>query len=106
MAEETAKTTNETPTQPQAVPQITAGDLALLVKVIDAGAERGAWKGEEMGTIGNIRSKLVAIVKSVAPVQDTVAETGATEEAPEETVATEEVTDTKAKRKRGTKSAA
>ena len=106
MTEETTNTVNEAPA-PQ-VPQITAGDLALLVKVIDAGAERGAWKGEEMGTIGSIRTKLVTIVKSVAPVEDAVAEKVEEEDdSTEESVVAEATTEeTKVKRKRGTKSAA
>lgn len=48
-------------------PQITAGDLALMVKIIDAGSERGAWKGEELGTIGTIRNKMAEILQIIAP---------------------------------------
>ena len=53
------------------LPQVTAGDLALLVKIIDAGSERGAWKGAELETIGAVRSKMAAIVQTVTPVQNT-----------------------------------
>ena len=48
-------------------PQITAGDLALMVKIIDAGSERGAWKGEELGTIGTLRNKMAEILQIIAP---------------------------------------
>jgi len=48
-------------------PSITAGDLRMMVNVIDAGSQRGAWKGEELATIGNLRTKLVAVVQAVAP---------------------------------------
>jgi len=95
MTEETSNT-EET----QEIPQVTAGDLALMVKIIDAGSERGAWKGEELGTIGAIRTKMVAIVQSVAPVEDAAASdeeatevAEVTEEAP-----VEETTKTKSKR--------
>ena len=97
---------------PQQDLQITAGDVALMVKIIDAGAERGAWRGEEMGTIGGLRSKMAAIVRAVAPVEDSVAEDAegseeevVEEDATEETVV-EEPVETKPKRKRGSKSAA
>jgi len=96
--------TEETNTEVQEVPQVTAGDLALMVKIIDAGSERGAWKGEELGTIGAVRTKMVAIVQSVAPVTDeATAEEGEVDEATVETAAA--VVDTedkpKPKRKRG-----
>ena len=85
--------------------QVTAGDLALMVKIIDAGSERGAWKGEELGTIGAVRTKMVAIVQSVAPVTDEVDETDESVDEPvEETVVTEE-TKPKSKRKRGSAAA-
>jgi len=82
MTEETKNTEEQKvqEVQPQSL-QITAGDLALMVKIIDAGSERGAWKGEELGTIGAVRTKMVAIVRSVAPVEDAVADK---EEAPVE----------------------
>lgn len=91
----------------QEVPQVTAGDLALMVKIIDAGSERGAWKGEELGTIGAIRTKMVAIVQSVAPVTDEAAKDDVNdeeaEEAGEDDVVEEVVEDapTSNKRKRG-----
>lgn len=99
--------TEETNTEVQEVPQVTAGDLALMVKIIDAGSERGAWKGEELGTIGAVRTKMVAIVQSVAPVTDEAAETDGEEgEAEEGAVETTVVDDSedkpKPKRKRGT----
>lgn len=53
------------------LPQVTAGDLALLVKIIDAGSERGAWRGAELETIGIVRSKMAAIVQAVTPTQNT-----------------------------------
>lgn len=97
--------TEETNTEVQEVPQVTAGDLALMVKIIDAGSERGAWKGEELGTIGAVRTKMVAIVQSVAPVADeAAAEEGEGEvegDVEEVSVTAEPEEKPKSKRKRG-----
>ena len=59
MAEE-VKQEAETPT-------ITAGDLATMVNIIDAGSQRGAWRGEELSAIGNLRTKLAEVVKAMSP---------------------------------------
>jgi len=86
------------------VPPIVAGDLVMMVKIIDAGSERGAWKGEELGTIGTLRTKLVQIVQSVAPVQDDAANVAeVAEAAPADEVVDDEAP--KVKRKRSAKTA-
>lgn len=64
---------------------ITAADLALMVQVIDAGSQRGAWRGEELATVGSLRNKLAAIVKSLNPQTEEV-----TEEVPTAANATKE----------------
>ena len=89
----------------QSALQVTAGDLALIVKIIDAGSERGAWKGEELGTIGNLRTKMVAIVQSVAPVQDAI-EDGAEKAVDGEEAVETATEETKPKRKRAATTAA
>lgn len=89
--------------------QITAGDLALLVKIIDAGSERGAWRGEELGTIGAIRTKMAQIVKSVAPVEDTVnesAEDGGSQEVEEDKEVVKDDGEPKQKKRAAKKAAA
>ena len=48
-------------------PSITAGDLTTVINVIDAGSQRGAWKGEELAAIGALRNKFVAVLTVVAP---------------------------------------
>ena len=69
MTDEVVK--EETPnTKPVEVPSITAGDLRTMVNIIDAGSQRGAWKGEELSLIGNLRTKLVAIIQAVAPAPE------------------------------------
>ena len=51
----------------QVTPTLTAGDLSTMVKVIDAGSQRGAWRGDELTIIGGLREKLVAIINTIAP---------------------------------------
>ncbi|KKM13386.1 hypothetical protein LCGC14_1716730 [marine sediment metagenome] len=73
MADETLKT-EET----QEGSGVTAGDLALMVQVIDAGSQRGAWRGEELATVGALRNKLAGIVKALnPPAEETKNETDA-----------------------------
>lgn len=75
MAEE--KTTEEVTAEvvaPTETPSITAGDLRMMVNIIDAGSLRGAWKGEELATIGNLRTKLAAVVQSVTPQTEEAAQ--------------------------------
>ncbi len=69
---------------------VTAGDLALMVQVIDAGSQRGAWRGEELATVGSLRNKLAGIVKALNPPAE---ETTAEVEETDTTEVTEESTD-------------
>ena len=77
MADETLKT-EET----QEGSGVTAGDIALMVQVIDAGSQRGAWRGEELATVGALRNKLAAIVKALNPPTEEVDTAEVTEEDP------------------------
>lgn len=52
--------TTETP--PVNVPGITLQDITVMITIIDAGSQRGAWKGEELAAVGNLRNKLSTIV--------------------------------------------
>jgi len=64
MAEENTTVTEEVSGEKTSV---TIGDIATMVNVIDAGSQRGAWKGEEMAVIGSLRNKLAARVNEEAP---------------------------------------
>lgn len=76
---ETVETTGE-------LPSITVGDLTVMVRIIDAGSKRGAWNGDELSAIGELRNKLAIVIKAVTP------ETPAEEvEETEETEAAESV---------------
>jgi hypothetical protein len=46
---------------------ITLQDLITMVSIIDACSTRGAFKGEEMQLVGQVRDKLAAIVKANTP---------------------------------------
>ena len=86
--------TSETPV----VPNITAGDLSTMVKVIDAGSQRGAWRGEELTTIGGLREKLVTVINAIAPKAEedapkTEEDAPKAEEVSSEVEATEEESD-------------
>ena len=42
--------------------EITAADLATMVRIIDAGSQRGTFRGEELMAVGTLRNKLAAAV--------------------------------------------
>lgn len=49
----------------QAAPQISINDLQNVVKVIDAAAERGAFKGNELTAVGAVRDKVAAFLAAI-----------------------------------------
>jgi hypothetical protein len=57
---------------------INLSDLALVVQIIDACTKRGAFEGNELVTVGQLRNKVEAFVKANLPKQEV------TEEAPAE----------------------
>lgn len=67
---------------PEQVTQLSLNDFALVVNIIDTCTERGAFKGNELSVIGQLREKLVIFVKENTPDQ--------TETATEEVTSTEE----------------
>ena len=44
-------------------PEITVNDMKLMFQIIDIGAVRGMFKGEELFDIGNLRNKLVECLR-------------------------------------------
>jgi hypothetical protein len=48
-------------------PQLSLNDFALVVNIIDACTERGAFKGNELTAIGQLREKFVAFIKANTP---------------------------------------
>lgn len=65
--EVTTKTSETSPEATAEIPTITAGDLTTVVRIIDAGSTRGAWKGEELAAIGSLRTKLITVLQAIAP---------------------------------------
>lgn len=65
-----------------AAPQIGISDLQNVVKIIDAAAERGAFRGNELTAVGAVRDKVanfLAAIPSDEPAAGETAETTATE---------------------------
>lgn len=52
-------------------PQITIVDLQNILQVIDVAASRGAFRGNELTSVGSVRDKLAAFLEAVAPKEET-----------------------------------
>jgi len=48
---------------------LTLQDLATVVNVIDVCSQRGAFKGEELSVVGQLREKFAAVVKANTPTE-------------------------------------
>lgn len=72
------KTATETQTT-----AISLNDLQMLVNIIDVCTKRGAFQGDELLPVGQVREKLAAFIKMNTP--DVEEETEATTEATEAT---------------------
>lgn len=56
---------------------ITLADLALMVQIIDTCTKRGAFEGNEMVTVGQIRNKIESFVKANMPKEEETTEEAA-----------------------------
>jgi hypothetical protein len=54
----------------QSKPTIDINDIAAVVQLIDVCSTRGAFRGEELATVGGLRTKLTEIVKANQPAPD------------------------------------
>ena len=52
-------------------PQIGVTDLEAVVQIIDACSQRGAFKGDELASVGNVRNRINAFVQANKPVETT-----------------------------------
>ena len=50
-------------------PTIGVQDLEACVKIIDACAQRGAFKGDELASVGNVRDRLSAFIDANKPAE-------------------------------------
>jgi hypothetical protein len=55
----------------QTAPQLNLNDFVTVVNLIDVCTERGAFKGNELLTVGTIRERFSAFVKANTPAQET-----------------------------------
>ena len=49
---------------------ITLNDLQIIVNMIDVCTKRGAFEGNELLTVGQIREKVTAVIKLNTPVEE------------------------------------
>lgn len=71
----------------EAAPQISIHDLQNVLKIIDAAAERGAFKGNELTAVGTVRDKVANFLAAIpgnepAEATEEVAESTEEEKAP------------------------
>ena len=50
-------------------PQIGVADLEAVIQIIDACSQRGAFKGDELASVGNVRNRIDAFVKANKPAE-------------------------------------
>ena len=71
VVEQEVPTTEESGTpEQQAVESITLRDLDQIAQIIDLGAQRGAFKGNEMTVVGSLYDKLAMFLGNVKEQQD------------------------------------
>ena len=51
-------------------PQLNINDLVSIVKIIDACSERGAFRGNEMASVGAVRERIAAFAEANQPVEE------------------------------------
>ena len=78
----TTEESSETPAQP--VESITLRDLDQIAQIIDLGAQRGAYKGQEMSVVGALYDKLAMFLGNVKEQQDAAKAAAEAEGAPVE----------------------
>jgi len=57
--------------EPVEVDSVNAVDIANAVRIIDAAAQRGTFKGSEMSTVGSCRDRLEEYIAHLLPQQQT-----------------------------------
>ena len=62
-----ASATNPETGQPAGVPQLTINDMIVLKNMVEITQSRGAFKADEMTTVGNVYNKLSIFLQAVMP---------------------------------------
>lgn len=64
--------TVETPAVAENNVNLSVADLAAAVQIIDFAAARGAFTGENMTKVGQVRDRIADVVRAIAPVEEAV----------------------------------
>ena len=51
----------------EAAPQLTLGDIATVVQIIDLVSRRGGFEGQELEAVGGLRSRVVKFLEANKP---------------------------------------
>lgn len=51
----------------EAAPQLTLGDIATMVQIIDLCSKRGGFEGQELEAVGGLRSRVVKFLEANQP---------------------------------------
>ena len=58
---------------------LNVNDLAMVVKIIDLGSEKGIFKGADLKPVGDLRERIVEFVKQVEAAKEQTDESIGTE---------------------------
>lgn len=58
---------------------LNVNDLAMVVKIIDLGSEKGIFKGADLKPVGDLRERIVEFVKQVEAAKEQDNESTSTE---------------------------
>ncbi|MCK9532202.1 MAG: hypothetical protein M0R77_16830 [Gammaproteobacteria bacterium] len=65
-----AETVVETPAVEDKSVNLSVADLAAAVQIIDFAAARGAFTGENITKVGQVRDRIAEVVKAIAPAEE------------------------------------
>lgn len=57
---------------------LNVNDLAMVVKIIDLGSEKGIFKGADLKPVGDLRERIVGFVKQVEATKEQTDESSST----------------------------
>lgn len=68
----------ETPAEEKSV-NLSVADLHAAVQIIDFAAARGAFTGDNLTKVGQVRDRIAEVVRAIAPADEAATEAGAEE---------------------------
>ena len=86
----------ENTTEEVQAPEVNIGDMGAILQIIDVASTRGAFKGQELSSVGAIRDRVAAFVDFYTPKNENAEGTDAeakSEESPAETTEGEAATE-------------